>query len=396
MERAVRADAPAWAKGYDVADLKRYAELFKRAHKPHVYGAFGLVKERDIAEALVHDRFALAEAGTTLRAAAIFRHAVTASKQRDFSGRAFDVLAGDTYVSAFAALDATPGYNLLRDVTADRKCWVEIFEEDTVAKAVVEALSLNYMFTKVMAGSEIKGVYTNFLRAGMPVDFASGSPETRTLEVVRKGYFRQATLSLIQRELVEVSHLWAQHYSSYNKRGTWTSFALRGYDKNDPTFIIKPAEMAKSWQRDNFRRLDAMPQDTQAMNMFPTVVSLLGYIPAKYDRVRFMRLAATKGELTRHADITDRGAGVADGKVMRLHIPIVTNPDVHFYGWDARGNKLSADFAPGDLFYLDQRKPHCVRNEGGTDRIHLVIDAFATPRLREWLFHRHNYKTARA
>jgi hypothetical protein len=95
-----------------------------------------------------------------------------------------------------------------------------------------------------------------------------------------------------------------------------------------------------------------------------------------------MRLRAGGGELTRHADITDRQAGVRDGRIIRLHIPIVTNPQVLFSAWTARGERLDVRFPVGALCYLDQRKPHTAINPGSTDRIHLVVDAFAHEELR--------------
>ena len=44
-------DAPAWALGFELSFLKEVAAIFKKEFKPHTYGAFGLPKERDIANA---------------------------------------------------------------------------------------------------------------------------------------------------------------------------------------------------------------------------------------------------------------------------------------------------------------------------------------------------------
>ena len=35
----------------------------------------------------------------------------------------------------------------------------------------------------------------------------------------------------------------------------------------------------------------------------------------------------------------DPHLGVADGKIMRLHIPIITNPNMEFTSWDMYGRK---------------------------------------------------------
>jgi aspartyl/asparaginyl beta-hydroxylase (cupin superfamily) len=41
--------------------------------------------------------------------------------------------------------------------------------------------------------------------------------------------------------------------------------------------------------------------------------------------------------------------------------------------------------APGEAWYLDTRKPHTARNDGEEPRVHLVIDAEATPDLLDLL-----------
>src|SRR5204863_8036626 len=107
--------------------------------------------------------------------------------------------------------------------------------------------------------------------------------------------------------------------------------------------------------------------------------------PAGFERVRFMQLRPT-GALSRHADITDRDAGTADGKIARLHLPITTSPACVFHAWTARGDLLERHLEADRLHYLDTRKPHAVENaDPMVWRKHLVIDAVADARLRALL-----------
>jgi hypothetical protein len=88
------------------------------------------------------------------------------------------------------------------------------------------------------------------------------------------------------------------------------------------------------------------------------------------------------GALSRHADITDRSAGIADGRIARIHVPIITNPAVVFRSIDLDGGVIEHHMPEGEATYLDVRKPHAATNGGTTDRVHLVIDVASSPALR--------------
>ena len=175
---------------------------------------------------------------------------------------------------------------------------------------------------------------------------------------------------------------WAQHYSGYNKRQSWTSFALQGYDPADPGFIIKPAEMSKAWKAENPARLEATARPTSAAEHFRLAGLIVDRIPGRKQRVRLMRLSAKGGELTRHSDITDPEAGTANGQIARLHIPLASPESCLFRGWSLEGREHRIHFPERALCYLDTRKPHAVINPGEADRIHLVIDTYSSPELR--------------
>lgn len=370
-----------WQKGYPLDQLKAFAEPFRQRHKPLVFGAFGLTKERDIAEAWSKNR--MIWTGGPPQAVATFSHAKRDSEQQDFSQRSFVIPVGAVVVKAFAALSVDAGTKILKALqerAGDAAVVVEIFEEDAIAKECVAAAGLVYSASKISAGSEIKGVYTR-------VPFVPALPpeETATLRVLDPAFLSAKVHHAIAGELESAADSFAQHYSDYNKRKSWTAFALRGYS-DDPTFIIKPSEMSKGWKEENAALLAASPVTTKAAPLFPATMKVVEGLGLPLDRVRFMRLRSKDGELSRHADITDREAGVQDGHVTRLHIPIKTSDAVMFYGWTARGEKIEVPFPERALCYLDQRKPHSVKNtDPALDRIHLVVDCFADAKLRKMI-----------
>jgi hypothetical protein len=380
---ALTAQTAAWQKGFPLNQLKALAAPFRERHKPLVFGAFGLTKERDVADALAAGH--LLWTGDPPEACAIAHIAKRPSNQHDFAQREFTVPAGFAFVKSFAARDATAGVKVLAALRhrTNAPLVVDIFEEDATSKETVNKLALRYVATKISAGSEIKGVYSSETEPRLsPLPAEDGV----TLKVLQRGYLGKADLVSVREELHRFgADHFAQHYSDYNKRKSWTSFALHGY-QDDPHFIIKPAEMSKGWKEENPAMLAAAVRWTTAAPRFPKTRAVVERLGLKLDRVRFMRLRSRDGELSRHADITDRAAGTADGFICRLHIPVVTSDAVTFFGWDARGQKLTVKLPEGALCYLDQRKPHAVTNKDPTlDRTHLVVDCVANAALRKLL-----------
>jgi len=61
---------------------------------------------------------------------------------------------------------------------------------------------------------------------------------------------------------------------------------------------------------------------------------------------------------------------------IRVHIPVVTNPDVEFIL-----DKERIQLQEGECWYMNFNLPHAIANKGESDRIHLVIDA----RVNDWV-----------
>jgi len=407
----------AWQLGYSLRYLESLAAPFKDMLEPHCYGAFGRPKERDIAIALQKKRLTYIETNKSglissgVDAVALFQRYKQTSTQVDFTGAKIGFRPGDILIKSIAWLRSDEAAERLVDhlyngLESDGALlWLEIHQESKPLRQLAKRKGFEWIATKVSAGSEIKSLWAigrerdspkRLERRAEPIESANDVG----LACLEESYLPKTELRAIREELRVYGDQFAQHYSSYNKRNSWRAFALRGYD-DDPSFIVKPSEMSKQWKADNAGRLGARPRNTSALEGFPTVDRLLDRLISEilsplsneqrpvvaseknnhFDRVRFMRLDAG-GELSRHADIVDRDAGVADNKIARLHIPIETSDAVRFWSWDGYGVEHSASMSIGSLWYLDQRKPHRAVNQSDADRIHLVVDLRSTEGLR--------------
>lgn len=374
--------APAWALGYDLGWLRSIAAIFADHDAPYALGAFSRVKENQVAAWASEGALTVAWAAADRPVAACV---ASWPRQRrttvDFSGRRIlQTGPGDLAVRRVAHLEgwgaaAVDMIQQLRGPGGARaanpaRVVLDLWQESPRDRAIAAALGARWQGTKIKASSELVGVW------------ATGMPPTpwRPLEDVAL-----ARLNLAYDPaplLAELEGLdWQPHYAVYNKRQSWSALALRGFG-GTPDFIIKPAEMSKKWKADNPDALGWACEPTPLWDKLPGLAALADSLPGRKERVRLMRLAPGDGELSRHADITDPDAGCADGRLMRIHLPLLTNPGVRFRGWQPDGSSCELHMAAGSAWWLDTRKPHTARNDGPTERIHLVADVEASPELR--------------
>ena len=368
-----------WQHGIPIETLKMWAAPFKERYKPYVFGAFGMPKERDVANASHAGHF-LFEDGS----AVISRHLKSAGSHRNFTGAAVSIPAGDYLIANAVFRDINAGRDIVTRLVDACDCdvWWELFEEDVEYRQLADELGFAWVTTKIMADSSVRGLYV--CRRALPLGFFE-PPTAKPMDAaeipgiccLRENFIDESTRKQILVEVDAVRGFLAAHYSSYNKKNSWSAAALRGYDADDPTFIIKPAEMSRKWKADNAERMKAPSDWTEAASLCPITLGVAERIAGRKDRIRFMRLGPSGGELTRHADITDREAGVANGRVARLHIPLRTSERCVFTSWDARGGRRELNMAERGLYYLDQRKPHACVNDAMDERIHLVMDVFS-------------------
>ena len=154
-------------------------------------------------------------------------------------------------------------------------------------------------------------------------------------------------------DLATLGETWTPHYVQQNYAGDWSVIALRApmgethpirmiyADPSQPTYVDTPALLAAPF----FREVLASFQTT----LFAA---------------RLMRLAP--GSVIK--EHTDVGLEFEEG-MARVHIPVLTNPDVEFY---LNGSRVVLD--AGSCWYLRLADPHRVANYGTTDRVHLVVD----------------------
>lgn len=363
-----------WQQGYELELLKGLKKVVQKDYKPYVFGAFGLPNERDIASALLKEQVLKTKENDTI---AIYQQYTAKSSITDFTQNSFPILSGWTYIKHLAGTQKEKLLNyFIQHIQSP--ILLEIFDEDIEVRELVQRLGFKYITTKIAASSDLKGIYSYQVN----VEYKLAEGEDINVKEINNQFLTLNELNNIKAELQNFTS-WEDHYSSYNKRRSWSAFAIRGYNQTDPNFIIKPHEMSKKWKKENEELLTNKSEWTVASDKFAFTQKLVEtkFFGSTPDRVRFMRLTKGKGELARHADITDKEAGIQKGKVVRLHIPIYTNPKVIFNSWTHKGERTVLNMSEGSLWYLDVRKPHTAVNQGDEDRIHLVIDFYASEQL---------------
>jgi hypothetical protein len=90
-----------------------------------------------------------------------------------------------------------------------------------------------------------------------------------------------------------------------------------------------------------------------------------GYERGAFPRVMLARMAPG-GEIEPHND-----SNPAAQWPHKIHIPILTNPDVTFFVDD-----VAYHFAEGEAVEVNNMAVHAVTNRGTTDRIHLIFEYF--------------------
>lgn len=147
------------------------------------------------------------------------------------------------------------------------------------------------------------------------------------------------------------SYSFVPHINTFDYAGSWDSIALRSHD-GQATNIY-----AKEGNKEDY-------MDTELLQQCKYFQKLLSGFNCELESVRLLNLAA--GSVIKpHRDF---GLAYRFG-CFRLHIPLVTNPEVIFhFGEEA------ITMATGSCWYADFDGVHSVENRGNTDRIHLVID----------------------
>ncbi len=109
--------------------------------------------------------------------------------------------------------------------------------------------------------------------------------------------------------------------------------------------------------------------ETPHLKRCPYVRQVMASFGEVFGRSRLMKLA-TANEVSLHVDLNYHWYSR-----VRIHIPVITNPDVIFFCGDEQINMRA-----GESWIFNAWRRHRVTNGGDEDRVHLVIDTAGSSR----------------
>ena len=150
----------------------------------------------------------------------------------------------------------------------------------------------------------------------------------------------------------------------------WTALSLHGYG-SEPSDIYKHGFSASNINISSELQWTSLCNDP----VMKPICEMIFKLPCKFERIRFMKLAAGKS-LRKHTDNIDDD--ILRKKIVRLHIPIRTNDQVVFTVYENNDDEMGMhlNLKTGKYYYLDVSQPHAVSNNSPFDRYHLVVDCF--------------------
>ena len=151
---------------------------------------------------------------------------------------------------------------------------------------------------------------------------------------------------------------WVPHFNKSIYEGDWSGVALRSIGGKAMQLYPDPTATERF-------------ADTETLGRCPYYREVLAAFQCPLTSARLLRLRAGSS-IAEHRDYR---LGYEDGEV-RLHVPIVTDPEVAFF---LNGERVP--MAADECWYLNVNLPHRVANRSRIDRIHLVIDCV----VNEWL-----------
>jgi hypothetical protein len=154
----------------------------------------------------------------------------------------------------------------------------------------------------------------------------------------------------LQRELVICENdLWTPHFNTQRYEGNWTSISLRS---------------SSGLSNDILSMANKEYKNTSLLDRCEYFQEIVNWFQCEKEAVRLLRLDP-QSEIKEH---TDNDTSYEDG-FFRIHIPIITNPEVLFYV-----NKELVPMKMGECWYANFQLPHSVENRSFEPRVHLTID----------------------
>jgi len=170
---------------------------------------------------------------------------------------------------------------------------------------------------------------------------------------------------MLARDLESLASVdWIAHFVKQNYDGDWSVIPLRGKaGARHPVMMIYSDPTATVFE------------ETPFLASCPYFRHVLSAFACPLQAVRLMRL--TPGSHIK--EHTDLELSIEEGTV-RIHIPVITNPDVEFY---LNGSRVLLE--AGSAWYLRLSDPHRVANNGASDRVHMVVDVTVDDWVRNML-----------
>lgn len=341
-------------------DVKQAAKRLATYAKQYSAGAFATPLEKE----LMLDPSVLRQWGESSNSVlAVTKTLSRDSRKTDYTGRVYVLPKGSKVITHMAAtseslLPKLDEYDYIYAYAEDRRLCSELESQGRVVTA-----------TKVSAASEIVHCW------GLPG--SKWSYEVCDVKTFTQLQNLEAPVDHMVREVQNVDD-WYDDFPFYSD-GTWSAISLRGYKPDDPQWGVKPSEMPKAWLAQHPEAVDLQLGWTVMASRTPVIRSWVESVTGweNLERVRLFRMTAKptrNGKLRRHSDIQDKSAGTRNGQLARFHVPLITHPDVKMTCWDLDGQQQRAHMTPGNVYYLDVRKPHAVANNSPVDRVHLVVD----------------------
>ncbi len=145
---------------------------------------------------------------------------------------------------------------------------------------------------------------------------------------------------------------WVRHFNSQEYEGDWSVAPLRSVEGKAKQIYPDPTAGTERFT------------DTPLLSACPYFQEVIAAFRCPKQSVRLLRLGAGS-RIKEHRDYC---LGF-DNNELRIHIPVVTSPEVEFY---VSGERIV--MREGEAWYINFNLPHRIYNGGVTDRIHLVID----------------------
>jgi hypothetical protein len=324
---------------------------------------------------------------------------------RDFTGGRVELYPGTLYCTRMAFADENAARLLLAQLSAYAgpiavECWQEHPRERALVSRLraidehggIDRGGMRLAAVKIGESSAMRGLWVSLqipdpLWASRTGERCMPYPEQELLGLARlPGELPQdAILALSAHATVRDESAYARQHLSYATEDALSALALRGF-YDEPERFEKPAEMDRRWKSEHESDLDReLPDTPLGAALGAAVETILAVLPcSEFERIRLMRLEPG-GELARRTDIADPDAGAAEGRVVRVHIPLISNEHCVFRSWDVDGGRSGLAMKVGSAYYLDGRKPHAAVNTGSTPRVDLVVDCIANAELIEVL-----------